>query len=275
MTDLIHSYAAEWLKLKRSLALWMVLIGGFFTPALVTIARLVSYSRLPQIYSRDENFWASHWQRSWESMAIFFLPLGAILATSLVAQLEYKNNTWKQLHTLPVAYSTIFAAKLGVILTLLLIFLVLFNIGIYLSALLPYLVMAGTFDASALEGVPTLSTLHSELWLLGGQFVGEDLLYFVDTLPIVGLQYLLALRYKNFLVPVGLGFLFWVGAIAGVSWSYGYAIPYTYPMFNYLKAVEKTRAVHPEVNIHIIAAVWSVVFIAAGLILYVTRKEKG
>ena len=275
MNDLIHCYAAEWLKLKRSLALWMVIIGGFFTPALITIARLASYSRLPQIYSRDENFWLAHWQRSWESMAVFFLPLGAILATSLVAQLEYKNNTWKQLHTLPIAYVTIFAAKLAVILTLLLIFLALFNIGIYLCAVVPYLTMVVTFDSSVLENVPTLSALNYEFWSLRDHFLREDLFYFIDTLPIVGLQYLLALRFKNFLVPVGLGFLFWVSAIAGVSWSYGYVIPYTYPMFNYLKAVEKTRAVQPELNVHVLAAIWSAIFITAGLILYVTRKEKG
>ena len=34
-----------------------------------------------------------------------FLPLGAILSTSLITQIEYKNNTWKQLHTLPLTYT--------------------------------------------------------------------------------------------------------------------------------------------------------------------------
>ena len=36
-------------------------------------------------------------------------------------------------------------------------------------------------------------------------FLKEDALYFIDCLPIVALQYLISLRFKNFLVPVGAG----------------------------------------------------------------------
>src|SRR5476651_1697806 len=139
----IHCFQSERLKTKRSLAFWMVIIGGFFTPTIVTIARLVNYDKLQTVYSSDD-FWNLLWKNSWESMAIFFLPLGAILSTSLITQIEYKNNTWKQLHTLPLSLTTIFFAKLAVILVLMLEFFVLFNIGIYLAAVLPYLVVSGT-----------------------------------------------------------------------------------------------------------------------------------
>src|ERR1700712_3562030 len=124
----LHSFQSEWLKTKRSLAFWMVVIGGFFTPAIIIIARLVNYHKLPEIYAA-ENFWNMLWKNSWESMAIFFLPLGAILSTSLIAQIEYKNNTWKQLHTMPLSYTTIFFSKMAVILCLMLIFFGLFNVG--------------------------------------------------------------------------------------------------------------------------------------------------
>src|SRR3954462_4987753 len=103
----LRSFQSEWLKTKRSLAFWMVVIGGFFPPAVIIVARLINYAKLPDIYSAD-NFWDLLWKNSWESMAIFFLPLGAILSTSLITQIEYKNNTWKQLHTLPLTLTTIF-----------------------------------------------------------------------------------------------------------------------------------------------------------------------
>src|SRR6476659_7002134 len=141
--DLIHSFQSEWLKTKRSLAFWMVVVGGFFTPSIITAARLIRYQKLPQIYS-SENFWDLLWKNSWESMAIFFLPLGAILSTSLIAQIEYKNNTWKQLHPLPLSYTTVFFSKLAVILALMAILFVLFNVGILLPAIVPYLVICGT-----------------------------------------------------------------------------------------------------------------------------------
>lgn len=260
MMSLLNSYTSEWLKLRRSLALWMVIIGGFFTPAIIIIARLVNHANVPALYEK-EDFWDRLWRNSWESMAVFFLPLGAILTTSLIAQIEYKNNTWKQIHTLPVSYATIFFSKLAVILTLMLIFFVLFNIGIYLSAVVPYLLISGTpYPQQALP------------WK---KFLTEDALYFIDCLPIVALQYLLALRFKNFLVPVGLGFVFWVGAIGSVSWRLGWIIPYTYTMYFYLKDAEKTRAVMPDVNIHIIAVLFFVVITAVSFILYVTKRDKG
>ena len=90
----VLSFQSEWLKTKRSLALWIVIIGGFFTPAIVTVARIIQYKTLPSVYSSDD-FWKLLWQNSWESMAIFLLPLGVILTTSLITQIEYKNNTWK------------------------------------------------------------------------------------------------------------------------------------------------------------------------------------
>lgn len=256
----INSFASEWLKTKRSLAFWMVVVGGFFTPVIIIAARLVRYTKLPEIYAA-ENFWDLHWKNSWESMAIFLLPLGAILSTSLIAQIEYKNNTWKQLHTLPLSYTTIFLSKLAVILVLMLIFFALFNIGIYLSAIMPYLIVSGTPYPT--QPIP---------WAM---FLREDMLFFIDTLPIVALQYLIALRFKNFLVPVGLGFVFWVGALASLPWTYGYIIPYTYPMYNYLKAGVETKAIIPPVNIHYLAIAYFVVITAVSYVLYLTNKEKG
>ena len=94
-------------------------------------------------------------------------------------------------------------------------------------------------------------------------------------LPIVALQYLIALRFKNFLVPVGLGFLFWVGALASLSWKFGYIVPYTYPMYNYLKDAEKTRGSdsgreHPSSR-----GRFFVVITAVSYVIYLTKKEKG
>jgi hypothetical protein len=256
----LYSFASEWLKIKRSLAFWMVLIGGFFTPAIIIAARLINYKKVPELYAA-ENFWDLLWKNSWESMAIFFLPLGAILTTSLITQIEYKNNTWKQLHTLPLSYTTIFFSKLAVILVLMLLFFVLFNIGIYLAAVVPYSLISGTpYPAQPLPF---------------SSFMRANALYFVDTLPIVALQYLIALRFKNFLVPVGLGFVFWVGSLAALSWSYGYVIPYTYPMYNYLASGVQTKAVMPTVNIHWLAFGYFVVITVVSYVMYVWKREKG
>jgi hypothetical protein len=256
----IRSFHSEWLKTKRSLAFWMVVMGAFFTPTIIIVARLVRYDKLPEIYSAND-FWELAWKNSWESMAIFFLPLGAILSTSLITQIEYKNNTWKQLHTLPLSLTTIFFAKLAVIMTLMLQFFILFNVGIYLSAVVPFLLVSGVpFPAKPIPYT---------------YFLKENMLYFVDCLPIVALQYLIALKFKNFLVPVGLGFLFWVGSLAALSWKFGYVLPYTYCMYNYLKGGVQTKAAVPTFDFHMLALGYFVVITAISYVLYITNKEKG
>jgi lantibiotic transport system permease protein len=256
----VHAFQGEWLKKKRSLASWLVVVGGVFTPAMVILARLIYRERLPQIYAAD-GFWTLLWKNSWESMAIFFLPMAAILATSLITQIEFKNNAWKQVHALPIGLATIFFSKLAVVLLMMVQFLIMFTIAIYLSALVPYLLVSGVPYPK--HAIPYL------------HFLREALLYFVDSLPIVAAQYLISLRFKNFLVPVGVGFVAWVAALAALRWKFGFLVPYTYCMFNYLKDEPVTKAVMPTVNFHWFAAGYFILFTVMGFGLFVTKREKG
>ena len=256
----VHSFLSEWMKKKRSLASWMVIIGGFFTPAIVVTVRLVHYDSLPAIYA-NPTFWIKHWRTSWESVAIFLLPIGVIMATSLITQLEYKNNAWKQVHTTPLSLTTIFFSKLLVIVVMMLQFFILFNIGIYLSAIIPYLVIPGVPFPT--EPIPFLS------------FLKQDGLYFIDCLPIIALQYLLSLKYKNFLVPMGAGFLLWIMALGSLVWKYGYTIPYSYVIYNYLADEPVSKAAKPGMDIHLLAVGYFIMITVTGYILYVTKKDKG
>lgn len=256
----VNSFQSEWLKKKRSLATWIVLIGGFFTPAIVIVVRVIYSSQLAVAYA-SPNFWLRLWDNSWESMALFLMPLGVILASSLITQIEYKNNCWKQLHTTPLNYTTIFFSKLLVIVVMMFQFFMLFNIGIYLSALVPYLLVRGV--EYPLAPIPFAF------------FFRENCFYFIDCLPIIAIQYMVSLRYKNFLVPVGLGLAGWIAAIGALSWKYGYIIPYTYSMFNYVKDHRGGRAIVPAANIHAWAFGYFIVLTIVSYILYITKKEKG
>ncbi|MDB5278243.1 MAG: hypothetical protein JWR61_3198 [Ferruginibacter sp.] len=259
-SSFVHCFQSEWLKRKGTLASWIVIVGGFFTPAIIVIVRVIKHDGLALMYASND-FWKLLWRSSWESMAIFLLPLGAILSTSLITQIEYKNNTWKQLHTLPLNFTTIFITKLAIILIMVLQFFVFFNMGIYLSAIIPYLLISGVpYPASPIPY---------------NFFLKENALFFIDCLPTVALQYLLSLKYKNFLVSVGTGFVLWVGALASLSWKFGYIVPYTYGMYNYLKDSASAKVTPPAINIHVIAFAYFVVFTIISYILYISKKDKG
>src|SRR4051794_38045137 len=174
----IRAFHCEWLKRKRSFASALVLGGSLFTPAIIIAVRLVHFRALPKLYELAD-FWPKLWRDSWESMAIFFLPLGAIMATSLITQIEFKSHAWKQVHTLPLSTAVIFLSKLAVIVVMLIEFLLLFNAGIYLSGVVP----------SLMPGVP-----HPRGTFLSLPLLRENAFYFIDCLPILGAQYLMALR---------------------------------------------------------------------------------
>jgi hypothetical protein len=256
----INSLESEWIKKKRSLSSWLIVIGALFTPTIIVIARLARPETLEKIYQAD-TFWIDHWKNCWESMAIFLLPIGLMLAASLITQLEYKNNTWKQLHTSPLRYTTIYFSKLTILIVMMLQFFVLFNIMIFLSAMIPPLIYTQVPFPSAPMNISFM--------------LRENTYYFMDCLPIVSLQYLISLNYKNFLVPLGVGFLLWIISIATITWDYGFCVPYIYTMFNFLKA-NATRKIHfPTFSFHFIALGYFVIFTTVGYIFYVRKKIKG
>jgi ABC-type transport system involved in multi-copper enzyme maturation permease subunit len=150
----------------------------------------------------------------------------AILVTSLIVQIEYRNNAWKQVNTLPLSLTTIYFSKLAVVLVMMAEFFILFDVAVYVSAIVP----------ATLLGNVSYPRAHLPL----GAFVADTGHYWMASLPIVVAQYVLSLRFRNFLVPVGVGFLTWVGALSALSWKGGYILPYTYTMLAYLRDDPKT-----------------------------------
>lgn len=256
----INSFQSEWLKKKRSLASWLVLVGAFFTPTIILTARIKNHAALPALYVSDD-FWRKLWNQSWESMEVFLLPIGIILATGLIAQLEYKNNTWKQLHTTPQGFTTIFLAKLLVILIMLVEVFALFNVGVYLSAVIPSLVFGHV-------PYPTAPIPLTDFW-------NANVNFFIDCLPIVALQYLISLQFKNFLVPVGAGFAVWFLGIGLLSWEHSYVFPYNHGAINFLTTSGHFAHRNLPVNVELLALVYFAALTIAGWFLYVTKKEKG
>jgi hypothetical protein len=259
MLNFIHCFRSEWLKKRHSLASWLVVLGGFFIPAAQLIGRLVYSERYAKANS-SPHFWISLWNDSWNSMAIFLLPLGVVLVVSLITQLEYKNNTWKQLHVAPQRLTTLFIAKLAIILVMMLQFFILFNVGMYLSGVLPALfIKAASYPK---EPIPYFT------------FLKQNIKYFVDCLPIVALQYLLGLQFRNFLVSIAGGIALWIGAIIVLinGWKYSYIVPYIYGSLNFFRGIGKFN---DDVHIHYLALGYFTLFVLAGYVFYVTKKEKG
>lgn len=259
--DFINSFQSEWLKKKRSLASWLIIVGAFFTPSIILMSRIKNAGKLSASYVADD-FWQKLWNQTWESMAVFLLPFGIILAVGLITQIEYKNNTWKQLHTTPQGFATIFCAKFLVILLMLVEVFVLFNVGMYLSAVVPSMLFSNLPYPTA--PIPYLKFLYG------------NLNFFLDCLPILAFQYLLSLQFKNFLVPIGTGFVIWFLGVGMLPWNYSYLFPYLHGTIDFLISTNQfgNRTI-PPVNIQLLAVIYFALFTSASYVFYVTKKEKG
>lgn len=252
----INSLQSEWLKTKRSTSFWLCIIGGFFIPLIqlcVYLYKGFNVNKYPDVV----NIWQVHYNMLWDSMITFLLPMGVILSSSLITQLEYKNNTWKQVHTTPQTFATVFFAKLGTILLMTLQFFIFFNIGIVLSAVIPTLLADGSLPKQPLP-----------VWL----FIKSNAKIYITILPIIAIQYLISLRFKNFLVPIGLGMLFLIGSLILVPmWDKVFLSPYSYCLINVFVDARNNL----PINLYAGAGIYFVVLTAINYYLYSTRAEKG
>ena len=256
ITSFIHSLQGEFIKKRHTAASWLVILSALFMPGLVVFMQFISFDDAYKI-SHSGHTWAIIYSRNWSAMGVFFLPLAIILFASLMTNMEYKNNTWKQLHTTPQSLTTIFFTKFIVIMIMLVQLFVIFNIGMYLSGIIPSFVW---------KAVPFPEDFPFEKFMTG------SFKFFIDCLPVVALQYLMSLQFKNFIVPIGAGFAILIASLIAMNWNYGYIMPYTYSPMNFK---ENQGKIDPSVNLHLWAIIYFVVFMIAAYILYIRKKEKG
>ncbi len=257
MYSAINCFKGEWIKKRRSFADWLVWIGAFFIPVINSIIFLVYPNQLNKMHATQE-FWKTIFNKSWETMSILLLPMGIVLAVSLITQLEFKNNTWKQLHSMPVPFTSIFFSKLAVLLVMLLQLVLLFNIGIYISAVIP-----AVFNSS----IPFPSYAIPFEYILT-----KSASFFLAAIPLLSLQYLISLQFKNFLIPIGAGLALVIGGLIALSWKYIYLLPSSYITLYYFQTVGRQA---PQHNILLWSAGYFTLFTVLGYILYLFKKEKG
>ncbi|MCP9750713.1 ABC transporter permease [Ferruginibacter sp. HRS2-29] len=248
---------AEWLKKRHSFSSWLVIIGGSFTPLIYMLVFFIYPKQLADLH-QSPGFWKMLFLRSWETMSLLLLPMGIVLAVSLITQLEFKNNTWKQLHTAPVSFSSIYFSKLMVILVMMLQLFILFNFTTYLSAVIP----------SMLSKKVPFPLYEMNVFY----FLKENSIFFITCLPMVAFQYLISLQFKNFLVPIGAGLALVTAGLIAHSWKYIYMIPSTYTGLHFMEAATNKPSGH---NIIALSLGYFLFFVVLGYVLYIAKKEKG
>ena len=209
------AYQAELLKTKRTSSFWLSLLGAGFIPALL----LAGYLTKPggAATQLKEEPWNIHFFWGFQAMGFFLLPMFVVLLCALVPQIEFKNNAWKQVFASPQSYGQVYFSKLLAIHTMLLFFFVSFNL---------FMLGAGLIS----------SLVHAQLPFLDRGFDLKRLLQlnlkmYISTLGIAAIQYWLSLRFKNFVLPVGIGLALLIAALVAskFQWEHIYKVPFAHP----------------------------------------------
>ena len=205
----------ELYKLKRTFAFWLTLLASFFVPALLFIVTLFKHKNF--IPKGDANPWDMIMQIETSIIVTVLIPFFILLVTSLIMQLEHRSGGLKDLFSLPVPKWSIYYGKLTVVLFTVFMTYLLFSIFLLMSGYISGLLFP---DLKYTSFSPDFLKLFKTLGVS-----------FVALLGVMGLQFWLSFRIKNFIIPLGIGMVLIItGLIIGNYPSDAVYYPYAYNM---------------------------------------------
>lgn len=181
----------ELIKLKRTFAFWLTIISGLLIPTLFFVVYLVKHKSL--IPAEGINPWEKFMVNQVQNSIPFFVPMFIVLITSLIIQVEHKSSGIKHLFVLPIPKWSVYFSKLSIV-----IFSIIATYIYFFIAILFFGALIGLF--------------HSELGFLDFQpnylkYIKILITSFIASLGIVGIQFWLSFRFKNFIVPLAVGMI--------------------------------------------------------------------
>lgn len=213
MISLARVLSAEVVKLRRTLAFWMV----FIAPLVVVLLNVAMLAQRSHMFARSkEDPWALLARSIFILWGFIMLPLFVTLESALLAGLEHGERQWQNLLALPVPRWTVFLTKL----------IVLGALIVAAHAVLFVGTIAGGLVAGAL--VPALRLA----WPVSWWRVLDVTVWTMAASPlIVVVHHWVSLRWKSFTAALGFG----ICAVAGGflitqsnSWWYWY--PWSWPV---------------------------------------------
>ncbi|KGO98181.1 hypothetical protein N791_04150 [Lysobacter defluvii IMMIB APB-9 = DSM 18482] len=219
--------AAEFLKLRGTLAAWMCLVS----PALVVGVVVLQFGLMP-LGDRGTPPTAAVWESYLKGVlglwAFLMLPLYITLQAALLAALEHGNRQWKHLFALAVPRWHHYAAKATAMACLVagahLVLLVLAPLGGWLVG----------------EARPALGIAGPVPWAFLLARVGAIL---AASGLMMALQLWIALRWSSFTVAVGAGMAATVaGFLIGQSERFGKFYPWSMPVATLFDDGERMQA---------------------------------
>ena len=269
MKGFILSFRSEFYKTRKTAGFWSAVV----LPLLLCLLLFVGF------FSKSDKLAGTPGIMLWLQfagailavMGSLILPMLIVFIAYSVNSIEHKSDTWKTLFSLPLSKLSVYAAKYAYAFFLVFLCLALFvlftlGFGNLLGMLKPEL----KFSEYSVHDI--LTKVYFKL--------------FLSSLGILSIQFLLSLLFRDFLKPMGIGFVATITGVilAGNNWTYAYLFPYSHPMMA-IKSMEegahqKGGAGMPQITIDLFTkevfvslAIALVVFIA-GYVIVLKKSVK-
>jgi lantibiotic transport system permease protein len=253
-TFLINTKTELW-KCRKTAAYWITIVGSAFIPLFLTIAYIANPAEF--VGDLGKNPWENHVKNTWQAAAALYFPFYVIIVTSLVVQIEYRNNTWKQVYASPRSYADIFFSKFCIIHLLILSSFLLFNT----------FVLTGAVVANAFRSRYTFFD-NAVPWEKILRFTARQ---YIAVLAMTSIQYWLSLRLRNYIAPLGIGLALVIIGIVALGWDKIIYYPYAYTAVTFFKTKQSNGLANHEVY----SLIWFVVILALAFRDTVKRRERG
>lgn len=212
---LLPLFRSELIKLKRSPAWYLLALCTLLTATGVFMGHLLDAHQVVKI---DVDPWERYFDATLAIFNLFIVVPYTVMLVSALIFIEQRANAWKYLYTLPHQRGQFYLTKWLTIVFLYLCSIAILMLGVVLSAYLLN-VLRPEYEFAYYQ--PDIGYLLSEMQH-----------FFLASLGLISWQYWLSLRFRNILVPLGIGvFGFVLGIIMSVTGQkLALYLPYSLPM---------------------------------------------
>lgn len=214
ISELYRCIQADFFKLKRTPILWISLLGG---AAIGLLLFVIHYANAHEL-ENDLEAWVTYLRRGFSMVAYVLVVPFIVLVTASSAYIEHNSLAWKHIYSLPLQKGNVYFSRLILIIFLTSIPFILFGVtllvgGFLLEAMNPSL----DFGDKGVETIKFLKLLFH---------------CFISILGVTAFQYWLSIRFKHFIIPIGIGMigflcsLFTLGEVGKLPYLF-----HAYPMY--------------------------------------------
>jgi lantibiotic transport system permease protein len=226
--SLLLSFRSELIKTKRTSSVYLCIIVATLA-AFIPLTMLTDPSPVGKL---KNDLWNQYYLEGVKGLHFVLLTMYITLIATLLPQIEYRNNTWKQLLASPQPIRNIFVSKFLVIHLLILLFFIVYNLLMGLTAFAFHFLKPG-FHFSE----------HSFNW---NKWILSNFKTYLSIFAISAVQFWMGMRYKNFIAPIGIGLVLWMAAgvmVFEFHWEHAEFFPHAYPVLSLLSVINKPEII--------------------------------